>query len=260
MKTSRVLGQLAITSFVVTVACFTSASVQASTIPYQAATAPATKCVTAKTQATHANVQALLKKDTQPYLEKAAYAKAIQTYTDGINTAWAAMQEPYCGFGTYGTASAVKSYSKSTVRARDAFLTEVKRIKAGGEKVDTSTPVVTPTKIEEPEPVVNVVVPTTTNTPTPTAKTASVTTSVKSIKILSGLTQGMRSDSISELQRRLAKALKTSADSDHITGYFGPTTKNLLIQYQIQKKIITSKTSPGAGQVGPRTAAALNAE
>lgn len=248
MKTSRVLGQLAIASLTAAVFCVNVAPVQASTIPYQAATAPATKCVTATTKGMKNTADAVAKKEMAPFAEKAAYAKAVEAYSQGLSTAWAAMEEPYCGFGSYGAKSAIKSYSKNIARARDNFLNEVKRIKASGEKIDTSvtTNVIEPVKIEPVK--------------TEEQKPEKVVVTSKSAKIPTGLTQGMRSASITELQRRLAKALKQSADDNSITGYFGPATKTRLIQYQLQKKIITSKTSPGAGQVGPRTAATLNAE
>ncbi len=44
----------------------------------------------------------------------------------------------------------------------------------------------------------------------------------------------------------------------HPTGYFGPITKNALIDFQIAHNIIRSKNALGAGKVGPSTKKVLN--
>ncbi len=51
---------------------------------------------------------------------------AYKTYLDGLAMAWDAMNEPYCGFGAFGTKAANKSYTKSVTRTRARFLTAVK--------------------------------------------------------------------------------------------------------------------------------------
>lgn len=185
--------------------------------------APATHCVTAGTTATHANKTALMEKDIAPYATAAKATEAIKNYREAMATAWDAMNEPYCGYGKYGIASSVKSYGKSVDRARGAFLAAVKGLSKGKTSVIATTP-----------------------------------TEVESRHIPSGLHRGVRSASVLDLQKILAIHFKESLDSDWLTGYFGPVTQNLVLKFQLEKKIISSSKSPGAGQVGPRTSAALN--
>lgn len=47
---------------------------------------------------------------------------------------------------------------------------------------------------------------------------------------------------------------------DSINGHFGPLTKNSVLQYQIDRGIVTSETSKGAGYVGVATLSALRRE
>jgi len=58
---------------------------------------------------------------------------------------------------------------------------------------------------------------------------------------------------IKELQRMLVQ--KNYLNSTDVTGYFGPVTRNAVINLQIDNGLITSRTSDAAGLVGPRTRA-----
>lgn len=62
------------------------------------------------------------------------------------------------------------------------------------------------------------------------------------------LAQGSRGPEVMALQRVLAVEQ---------TAYFGPLTRQKLVQWQISKKIIDSATAAGAGTTGPKTRAAL---
>ncbi len=55
--------------------------------------------------------------------------QAFKTYLDGLDIAWGAMEEPYCGFGAFGTQAANKSYNKSVTRLRARFLEAIKKTK-----------------------------------------------------------------------------------------------------------------------------------
>ena len=221
-------------SFLLIVSFFAPILVSAAT-----AEAPVTKCVTAATVKLKTAAIAQLEKDVAPYREKAdeAMLKVIEAYRQGLATAWAAMEEPYCGYGVYGSKSAVKSYSKSVLRARTAFLTQSKKVAAG--QGATVAVAVTPTEV----PVVAVKPPV-----QPVAKKT----------FTPGLKEGMRSEQVMELQKKLAAYFKLKADDSRVTGYFGPLTKQSLLKFQIARGIVKSASTPGAGQVGPKTAAALN--
>lgn len=220
--------------------------------PVEAAEAPASKCVTATTVTTHAAVMARLEKDIAPYLKNEKAAGIIASYREAIDVSWEAMKEPYCGFGVYGIKSAVKSYSKSTDRARLAFMEAVKGLAKG--IVPVTTPMVTVAPIPAPE-----------LNPKPVPVAAPAVSSAVVMKktagnIPRGLVRGMRGEMVSALQARLASHFKIADISSIQTGYFGPKTQEYLIKFQIEKGIVTSAATPGAGLVGPKTAAALNAE
>ena len=196
--------------------------------------APASKCVTTKTQGMHASATAQMEKDIAAYAKTASAESAIQTYRQNMVTAWDAMTEPYCGFGSYGAASAVKSYSKSVIRARTAFLNAVKGKPAVAVVAASNTPKIVPAPVE---------------TKIPKATTSSAST-------LRGLHRGMESDAVLTLQK-LLQTYSGSKDSSLLTGYFGPKTEKAVIAFQIASKLISDADAPGAGTIGPRTAAAL---
>ncbi|GEM_PF-2287607 len=72
---------------------------------------------------------------TEPLLGKADLYKK---YLTGLDFAWGAMEEPYCGFGAFGTAAARKSYDKSVARIRARFLEGVNVQKRHDSKEDSS--------------------------------------------------------------------------------------------------------------------------
>ena len=55
--------------------------------------------------------------------------EAYKKYLTGLDLAWEAMEEPYCGFGAFGTTAARKSYTKSVDRSRARFLEVAKQKK-----------------------------------------------------------------------------------------------------------------------------------
>ena len=225
-------------SSVCLVLCFFAMSTHA----VLAAEAPASKCVTATTVNTHTAVMARLEKDIAPYLKNEKAAGIIASYREAIDVSWEAMKEPYCGFGVYGIKSAVKSYSKSTDRARLAFMEAVKGLAKG--IVPVTTPVVAVASI-----------------PAPDLNPKPVQVAAPAARLIPrGLVRGMRGEMVSALQARLAAHFKIADISSIQTGYFGPKTQEYLIKFQIEKGIVTSVATPGAGLVGPKTAAALNAE
>ena len=215
---------------------------------------PASRCITSATQVMYATMIAQEKKDIAPYRDVASMEAAIKTYQENIDTAWEAMGDPYCGYGSYGAKSAIHSFQKTAERVRGAFLERVAQYRKTG-TVSAIAPVVTPpvTTSDAPVPTTKVPEPPATSIVTTAVVPASVTGS-----IARGLHEGMRGDSVLQLQRLLATIQKIALDDPYITGYFGAMTKKRLIKFQLDKGIIDTSDAPGAGQVGPRTAAALN--
>ncbi len=215
-----------------------------------AATTPAEPtvsfCVTAETKNLYSGYLTRLDKDIAPYAENANMAKAIASYKTALELSWAAMTEVHCGHGSPGYASATHSFKKTMERAQAAFQTAAK-----GQKKNTKVAAVTSSESEEkaePETVAKTETPAV--KPTMTAKKL----------IPHGLHRGQRSTSVQDLQKELLTYFKEKIDTENnATGYFGPLTQELVIRFQLDKKIIASRTSPGAGLVGPKTTAALNA-
>lgn len=216
-------------------------------VSVHAETVPTTKCVTTATKKTRDAAVAQMEKDITPYKNSADSSGVIAYYKEELDIAWEAMEYPYCGFGAYGTTSAIKSYNKTISRARSKFLTDIKSKKVVAEKVIApaveKAPVKTEVKTEAKPEVKTLVAPSPKRTP-----------------IVRGLRRGQRSEQVKELQRRLVEHFKLTPESDYITGYFGPLTQKYLIKYQIEKKVIKSEKEAGAGLVGPKTTATLNAE
>ncbi|MDD2785889.1 MAG: hypothetical protein PHS79_03280 [Patescibacteria group bacterium] len=217
-------------------------------LPVIAADAPTSKCVTATTKSQHATFVARMEKDVAPYAGNEKAQTTIKNYRDKLATAWAAMEDQYCGYGSYGAASSIKSYTKSIDRARAEFLTDTKNIakvaataQAAVVKKDESSDV-------EQKPAVK------------TNAVAAIATSAPGAraKIVKGLIRGMRSAYVTELQKLLAEHFDLPQDDSHVTGFFGPLTQSLVLKFQLEKKIVQSGKTPGAGQVGPKTAEALN--
>lgn len=233
-------------------------TLSATMLPFVAthATEPVTKCITAKSKAANDTAIARLEKDVAPYLKNDADVAAIKAYRDALTVAWSALEQPYCGYGAEGAASAIKSFGKSADRARTAFLDSIKNhapVKAVvAVAKEDSEPTSTP---DGPTPSMEkmmAVEPTKKVEPVAAIKTTSATA-----KIRSGLRRGMRASSVLDMQKCLAKHFSVSQD-DIATGFFGPKTESLIIKFQLEKKIIKSASEAGAGLVGPKTAAALN--
>lgn len=200
---------------------------------------PKTKCVTTATKKLHADALARMEKDIAPYANSASIAPVIERYREVLAMAWEAMEEPYCGYGAYGSASAAKSYSKTAQGARSAFLTEVKKAQPKASKTVTTPPKTVPATPEVKAP------------PVPPQ-------AAQNPRLRSGLFQGMRSTDVAELQKKLNAHFGTAAELP-VTGFFGPMTRAQVLKFQLQKGIIKTNRSAGAGQVGPKTADALNA-
>lgn len=203
----------------------------------QAEALPVSKCLTATAKARKVTAEALMAKDIKAYEGNAKAEKAIGAYREAMEIAWEAMEEPYCGFGPYGTASAVKSYGKSVDRARLAFLENVRalsRLKVAIKSSDTEV-VSTPTAVRTVKPKLGL-----------------------TVRVNAGLRRGMKADAVLHLQQVLAAHFKLSEDG-LATGFFGPKTEGLVRRFQLEKKVIDSDDAPGAGLVGPKTSAALNA-
>ena len=209
-----------------------------------AADVPASKCVTTATKNSHNAAVARMEADIKPFLGKPEANASVAAYREAIATAWDAMEEPYCGYGSYGAASAVKSFGKSVVRAQSAFAAA----SAGWKKSPLAKAIAATTNAAAIKPAAPM--------PSPTPATKKATTSISRKKIPSGLTFGMRSDNVLALQERLNAAGVLNAE--YLTGYFGQKTKEAVLAYQASKKIISTKASPGAGLVGPKTLASLN--
>jgi len=52
---------------------------------------------------------------------------ANQRYRERVELSWAAMAEPYCGFGSMGMTAVKHSYNKGVQRARADFLAATKK-------------------------------------------------------------------------------------------------------------------------------------
>lgn len=208
--------------------------------------APVSKCVTTATQATRDKALAQMEKDIAPYAKEEKASAVIAEYKQNLQIAWEAMEHPYCGYGAYGNASAIKSFSKSITRAREAFLS---KIKDPGKAVVMKQEVVQVSLAEDS-------LKSTSTTQTKKVKTLAKSDGSESVR--SGLRKGMRSEAVKILQKKLAKHFGV-AESDLVTGYFGPMTQKYVIKYQLEKKLISGTSSTAAGLVGPKTCASLNA-
>lgn len=213
---------------------------------------PASLCITAETQKMHAGTVAQYEKDIAPYKDNPAAQEAIAAYKEKIDAAWSALEQPYCGYGGYAgkgaMTSTIKSYNKTVVRAVSAFQEAIKGLgKAKTTPAPTESVKTEPVKSEPVMVESKLVV-----TPPPTPDMIKTEGTLRS-----GLARGQRSDAVLELQKRLTKYFKIEDASSIQTGFFGPKTEELVIKFQLDQKIIETKTSPGAGLVGPKTLKAL---
>lgn len=190
---------------------------------------PVSRCITAATTAVHANATARMQKDIAAYEKVETAAAAIKKYQENMQIAWDALHEPYCGYGAYGAASAVKSYSKSIERARSAFLGTVQKLPTSKIALSSS------------------------------AVSAQPVSPKKEGAIPTGLHVGVRSPAVTLLQKMLLTHFHLPLETSMVTGFFGPKTEALVKKFQIEQRVVDSEYAHGAGLVGPKTAAALNA-
>ncbi|MBP9762373.1 hypothetical protein KBD34_02030 [Patescibacteria group bacterium] len=94
---------------------------------------PASRCLTAAAKAART-------RDLKTFLEDGKKAGVVgeeehelsdeyEKYETALEFAWGALEEPYCGFGAFGSSASLKSYQKTVLRARAAFLDAVKKNK-----------------------------------------------------------------------------------------------------------------------------------
>ncbi len=86
---------------------------------------PASRCLTAAMVAL--NNAAQKRMDADVAKSGAGHDAAVQTYKDKLAIVWAAMAEPYCGYGSQGITAVKKSFNKSIERIRADFLAAVKK-------------------------------------------------------------------------------------------------------------------------------------
>lgn len=235
---------------------------------------PTSRCTTAAFQKIHAAAEAQAKADLAKYKDKdgnvtKTVADAFKIYAQDIALGWAAMQEPYCGFGAFGASAAQKSLTKTMTRARTDFTAKAqKKGPADEAKVAMSTLSLLPSSSSAVVPAstsANLTASTTADTvpapapaPTPAPSPKPVVTAKSAAKreILSGtLKKGHRSAEVTKLQNFLIE--KGYLEEGSATGYFGPQTEKAVIAFQKDRKLITSSGSAGAGLVGPKTRALI---
>lgn len=198
------------------------------------------RCLTADFKKLHDAALALAEKDINARKNAdgaipASIQKAVDDYRKELDTAWQAMHEPYCGFGAFGTSAAKKSFQKTLDRGRANFLAAVK---------NAPTHAVAATKAVA------------TSAPAPATPTLPATASAKArVALMHNWRRGQRSNEIVEAQKILAA--KGFMDANLATGYYGTITEQAVYAFQLKMKLVTSKNSPGAGQIGPKTRAAL---
>ena len=222
-------------------------AVHATTVHFDAT--KISRCVTKDTKNLHAGTLARYTKDITPFLTNQKTESARQAYTDSVTLAWEAMEQPYCGFGSPGASSARRSYIKTIQRARTAFLRRVSSSTTIAlDTTSTTTPIIAERKtvlssdsIDAPK-----------DLPKPVRKQDVAVY----VRIPPGLRRGMTSTHVRDLQHLLLSYFHLSPDD--ATTYFGPRSQDLLIRFQLEKNLIAHRAAPGAGQVGPRTATALN--
>ncbi|MBP7005523.1 peptidoglycan-binding protein [Patescibacteria group bacterium] len=235
---------------------------------------PASRCTGTTFQKITAAAEEQAKKDLAKVTSKdgtvsTGVADAYKIYEKDLAIAWAAMQQPYCGFGAFGATAAKNSLNKTIARARNAFLTTAGKTKNGPGSVSVAI-VLTSNPLENVT--LEAVAPTSTEavTSTPVVKSPekeieepssekkpeeSTSKQLKHKEIRSTLKLGEHSDEVHTLQDILIK--KNYLSSDLRTGYFGAMTEKALIAFQKDKKLIATKNSSGAGIVGPKTRRAL---
>ncbi len=85
---------------------------------------PVSFCVTAEMKTRHHKTVVQMEKDIEEY--GIGHETAVAKYKNDVDMIWAAMEQPYCGYGTFGMKAVKKSYEKSAVHVRTTFLKAVK--------------------------------------------------------------------------------------------------------------------------------------
>ena len=84
-----------------------------------------TRCLTKELKSLNATKVKLMQQDLVK--TNADGSEEARLYKEKLALGWAAMSEPYCGFGSRGVAAAKKSYLKTVERARSEFLEKSKK-------------------------------------------------------------------------------------------------------------------------------------
>lgn len=225
----------------------------------------ASRCTGAAFKTLHSKAEIQAKKDLAKLIDQdgnvsKTVADAFKIYAQDIALGWAAMEEPYCGFGAFGSTAAKKSFNKTITRARADFLAKSAKKKTDDPKVSanslsllpsSTTSAVTTASTEAAPAAASETVPATVPVAVPESKPAPNAASEVAVNITRTLKRGDKTAEVKRLQQWLAKNGYLSADS--ATGYFGPQTEKAVIAFQKAKKLITSNKSSGAGLVGPKT-------
>lgn len=94
-------------------------------------TNPASRCLTATAKAAYQKDLKVFQEDGKKIdnvgTPEHPLADDYKKYETALDYAWGAMEEPYCGFGAFGSSAAFKSYQKTVLRARTAWLEAVKK-------------------------------------------------------------------------------------------------------------------------------------
>ena len=85
---------------------------------------PTTRCMTASIKALHTQTVNQMNEDIAKY--GAGHAAAVNRYKLNVEILWAAMQQPYCGYGAYGLTAVQKGFVKTVSHVRSSFLASVK--------------------------------------------------------------------------------------------------------------------------------------
>ncbi|GEM_PF-1395014 len=85
---------------------------------------PTTRCLTKDMKQMNDQAVRQMEKDVQKL--GVGHEDAVKTYQEKMNTIWAAMFEPYCGYGSRGLRAVRGSFMKSVNKTRAQFLAAIK--------------------------------------------------------------------------------------------------------------------------------------
>lgn len=217
---------------------------------------PTSRCTGADFKKMYADALASAQKDFDGARKgtegNASLTAAFETYKKDLELGWQAMEEPYCGFGAFGSTAAKKSFQKTLTRARTNFLAEVKKAPLPVSVNVTSVP--TPVAVvSNPTPVVPKTPALAKSEPVKSTPVVAKASASSHFVLSQNLKRGMRNAEVLRLQNWLVA--NGYLEADYATGYFGEMTEAAVIKFQQERGLITSKTSNGAGLIGPRTRA-----